>query len=207
MQKNELEEKIISTARDIFIEKGYTETSMSDIAATLNINRPALHYYFRTKEKLFDAIFGEIIRSSVKRIHITLTQDESIERRLSSIIDSYNDYFFEHPDLPLFIFREIQRNSDGLIAEFLESTVHNIFNEVNELYASYIREGRIKDVPFITFLMTFYSLLICPFISRKLILNPRINGNIDFTLLLESWKSNILNQIDSLIGFRKADKK
>ena len=207
MQKNELEEKIISTARDIFIEKGYTETSMSDIAATLNINRPTLHYYFRTKEKLFDAIFGEIIRSSVKRIHITLTQDESIERRLSTIIDSYNDYFFEQPDLPLFFFREIQRNSDGLIAEFLESTVHNIFNEVNEIYASYIREGRIKDVPFITFLMTFYSLLICPFISRKLILNPRINGNIDFTLLLESWKSNILDQIDSLIGFRKADKK
>ena len=206
MQKNELEERIINTARAIFIEKGYTDTSMSDIAARLNINRPTLHYYYRTKEKLFDAVFGEIIRSSVKLIHSTLSGDESIEERISKIIDSYNEYFILHPDLPLFFFREVQRNSDGIIEEILESSVLNLFKEVQQLYNTYIKEGRIRNIPFMVFLMTFYSLLICPFISRKLITNPKVSEITDLRQMLTYWKKHILNQIDSLIGFRKSDK-
>lgn len=46
---NDLERQIIETAQQLFIEKGFAGTSMSDIAATVGINRPTLHYYFRTK--------------------------------------------------------------------------------------------------------------------------------------------------------------
>ena len=45
---NDLERQIIETAQQLFIEKGFAGTSMSDIAATVGINRPTLHYYFRT---------------------------------------------------------------------------------------------------------------------------------------------------------------
>ena len=44
-----LETKIIEVAKQQFIENGFAETSMSDIAAKVGINRPGLHYYFRTK--------------------------------------------------------------------------------------------------------------------------------------------------------------
>ena len=47
-ENNELEHQIIETAKQLFIEKGFAETSMSDIAARVGINRPTLHYYFRT---------------------------------------------------------------------------------------------------------------------------------------------------------------
>ena len=49
-ENNELEYQIIETAKQLFIEKGFVETSMSDIAAKVGINRPTLHYYFRTKD-------------------------------------------------------------------------------------------------------------------------------------------------------------
>ena len=55
--KNDLEERIIRVARSLFIERGFAETSMSDIAATVGINRPVLHYYFRTKSRMFQAVF------------------------------------------------------------------------------------------------------------------------------------------------------
>lgn len=48
----DLEKKIIEAAKELFIENGFAETSMSDIAAKVGINRPALHYYFRTKDKM-----------------------------------------------------------------------------------------------------------------------------------------------------------
>lgn len=53
-----LETKIIEVAKQQFIENGFAETSMSDIAAKVGINRPGLHYYFRTKERMFQAVFG-----------------------------------------------------------------------------------------------------------------------------------------------------
>ena len=55
-EHSDLEQQIIKTAQQLFIEKGFVETSMSDIAATVGINRPTLHYYFRTKDKMFKAV-------------------------------------------------------------------------------------------------------------------------------------------------------
>ena len=56
-----LETKIIEVAKQQFIENGFAETSMSDIAAKVGINRPGLHYNFRTKERMIQAVFGEIV--------------------------------------------------------------------------------------------------------------------------------------------------
>lgn len=41
-ENNELEYQIIETAKQLFIEKGFVETSMSDIAAKVGISRPTL---------------------------------------------------------------------------------------------------------------------------------------------------------------------
>ena len=51
-----MEQKIVSAAKKLFIEKGYEETNMTDIAAEIGINRPTLHYYFRTKDIMFKAV-------------------------------------------------------------------------------------------------------------------------------------------------------
>lgn len=48
-EHSDLEQQIIKTAQQLFIEKGFVETSMSDIAATVGINRPTLHYYLEPK--------------------------------------------------------------------------------------------------------------------------------------------------------------
>ena len=50
---NNIENKIIETAQQLFVKNGFTDTNMSDIAAAVGINRPTLHYYFRTKDKMF----------------------------------------------------------------------------------------------------------------------------------------------------------
>ena len=62
-----LEQKIIDTAREIFIEKGFTDTSMSEIAAKVGMNRPGIHYYFRTKDRMFQAVFGNIVLSFIPK--------------------------------------------------------------------------------------------------------------------------------------------
>ncbi len=51
------EEKIFDAAREVFYKQGYDGARMQEIARKAGINQSMLHYYFRTKEKLFDAVF------------------------------------------------------------------------------------------------------------------------------------------------------
>ncbi len=54
--KDEVRKKIVSAAHNIFHEKGYTNTKMSDIADALGVTKPTIYNYFATKEKLFVAV-------------------------------------------------------------------------------------------------------------------------------------------------------
>ena len=63
-----MEQKIIQAAKETFLKKGYKETNMSDIAAAVGLTRPAMHYYFRTKERLFQTVFGDILESFLPKI-------------------------------------------------------------------------------------------------------------------------------------------
>ena len=109
-EHSDLEQQIIKTAQQLFIEKGFVETSMSDIAATVGINRPTLHYYFRTKDKMFKAVFGSIVMSLMPKIQDIVKQDIPFMERLSMILDEYIELFTSNPCLPRFICGEIQRD-------------------------------------------------------------------------------------------------
>ena len=68
-ENTSMEQRIIQAAKQVFIEKGYAKAGMSDIAVRVGINRSGLHYYFRTKEKMFEA---------VSYTHLTLPTTERV---------------------------------------------------------------------------------------------------------------------------------
>ena len=112
---NDLERQIIETAQQLFIEKGFAGTSMSDIAATVGINRPTLHYYFRTKDKMFKAVFGSIVISLMPKIHDIIKLDIPFVDRMGMVLDEYIELFTKEPYLPKFICGEIQRDVNHLL--------------------------------------------------------------------------------------------
>ena len=122
----DLEKKIIEAAKELFIENGFAETSMSDIAAKVGINRPALHYYFRTKDKMFQAVFGNIILSFIPKIHdIIIQQDKPVSESIGEIVDAYYKVFTENPCLPLFMVREMHRDMNHLSDTIKELRLYN----------------------------------------------------------------------------------
>ena len=54
------EDVIVEAARAVFMQKGFAATRMCDIAQTAGINQALLHYYFRTKDKLFSIVFENL---------------------------------------------------------------------------------------------------------------------------------------------------
>ena len=198
--KGNLEERIIQVARSLFIEKGFAETSMSDIAATVGINRPVLHYYFRTKSRMFQAVFGDIVQSIVPRVFTILTQtDKPLDDRIGEIVDAYYALFLANPRLPMFIVREMNRDADLLIRTAihlqLPEQLRGAFTSLHEE----MERGRLKRVPIRFLFYNFYGMLSIPFLTQDFTHTIFLEKDEDMKEMLAKWKAYIVAQMHHLL--------
>lgn len=195
-----MENKIINTAREVFIEKGFAETSMSEIATRADINRPTLHYYFRTKEKMYQAIFGSIAQTILPKVFDALTnRDESISQRIGCIVDAYYAIFLENPSLPMFILREVNRDPQQLIHTVCE--IHAIDPILQALTSQQeeMNQGQLKQVPLQFVFYNFYSLLLMPFLTYDFSQKVFHCDEANFKTMLMDWRQNIIDQMEHLL--------
>lgn len=197
---NDLERQIIETAQQLFIEKGFAGTSMSDIAATVGINRPTLHYYFRTKDKMFKAVFSSIVMSLMPKIHDIIQLDVSFVDRMGMILDEYIELFTKDPYLPKFICGEIQRDVNHLLEAAKELQFDAALSLVKDTLLKEMEAGKIKKVPLPMVFLTFYSLLTYPFLVRNLITTLFLDNEEDFTSFLQEWKQHIITELTNLLS-------
>ncbi|WP_195662309.1 TetR/AcrR family transcriptional regulator [Bacteroides congonensis] len=197
---NDLERQIIETAQQLFIEKGFAGTSMSDIAATVGINRPTLHYYFRTKDKMFKAVFGSIVISLMPKIHDIIKLDIPFVDRMGMVLDEYIELFTKEPYLPKFICGEIQRDVNHLLEAAKELQFEAALSLVKDTLLAEMEAGKIKKVPLPMVFLTFYSLLTYPFLVRNLITTLFLDNEEDFTSFLQEWKQHIITELTNLLS-------
>lgn len=195
-----MENKIINIAREVFIEKGFTETSMSEIATRADINRPTLHYYFRTKEKMYQAIFGSIAQTILPKVFDALTnRDESISQRIGCIVDAYYAIFLENPSLPMFILREVNRDPQQLIHTVCEiHAIDPILQALTSLQEE-MNQGQLKQVPLQFVFYNFYSLLLMPFLTYDFSQKVFHCDEANFKTMLMDWRQNIIDQMEHLL--------
>ena len=195
-----LETKIIEVAKQQFIENGFAETSMSDIAAKVGINRPGLHYYFRTKERMFQAVFGEIVLFLLPKIQdIVLQKEKTVTERVGGVIDAYFEVFSENPRLPLFVMRESNRDVNHLINTLADLRLERNFLEIARSLQDEMDSGRLKPVPLRLVFFTFYSLLIMPFVMKDLCASLFLEKGESFEEMFARWKPYIVMQMDNLL--------
>lgn len=199
-ESDNMEEKIIKAAKSLFIEKGFAETSMSDIAARVGINRPGLHYYFRTKDKMFQAVFGDIVLSIVPKVFdILIQQKRSIASRIEEVVNAYYSLFMANPRLPMFIIREMNRDMALLIKTATELNVPEKLNVVVDSLQEEMNDGKLKQVPLRFLFYNLYGLLVMPFLTQDMAYSLFLEENESFEDLLDKWKPYIISQLNALL--------
>ncbi len=194
-----VEARIVAAARTMFIERGYADASMSDIAVAAGIKRSTLHYYFRTKDRLFQAIFVDIVRDIFPRIQNILTEDRPFMSRLNSVIDEYMSLFRKNPALPQFIIGEIQRDVRHLMGVLDSLEFEGYISTIRERMLLEIRRGELRRVPLCMILLTLYSQMIFPFMTRDLVVTLMLADGESFDGFLFEWKRRIMRQIGYLV--------
>jgi TetR/AcrR family transcriptional regulator len=79
------EQKILDAARKVFTRQGFAAARMDDIAQEAGINRALLHYYFRSKQKLFDVIFAENMGNFYSSFVSILGSDADLEPKSGAL--------------------------------------------------------------------------------------------------------------------------
>lgn len=197
-ENTSMEQQIIEAAKQVFIEKGYAKAGMSDIAARVGINRSGLHYYFRTKEKMFEAVFADIVLSFIPSIHYIILQDKPISDRISEMVDVYFDVFKKEPCFPVFIAQEIQRDADHMFNTIRNLEIGQYATRIKEALQAEIKNGSIKETSIEFIFYTFYGLVVFPFLSKPLA-EIAFGNTISFEEKLQAWKAHIIRQMEFLL--------
>ena len=197
MENNILEEKIIAVAKEVFIEKGFDGASMSDIAARVGINRPTLHYYYRTKDKMFQAVFLSIIQSFIPKIQDVFVDDNKpFSEKIKIVVDTYLEVAKNNPYMPMFVMREINRNAKDFIKAVKPVYMDKFLNQIAIYLQSAMDKGDIKQVPLKIVFNTFYGLMSFPFLSKDLIF---MKSDKEFNDLIDEWKPYMVDQMIHLL--------
>ncbi|MDR0430071.1 MAG: TetR/AcrR family transcriptional regulator [Tannerellaceae bacterium] len=161
----DMETRIIEAAKIVFVRKGYEATKMGDIAAEVGISRTALHYYFRTKELLFEAIFGQLMGRLLPNIAILMEEASTILEKIPGIIEQYLSAIKQNPLFPIFIINEMNRNPEHLFQTIMKNSnrIQPLLQLKKQVYDE-MENGLLKKRPLIDVASTLLSLVIFPFL-------------------------------------------
>jgi AcrR family transcriptional regulator len=117
------EERILEAAKTVFHRKGFEGARMQEIADEARINKALLHYYFRTKENLFDAVFKAAFTEIFTKLFTTVDSDLPMEEKLKNLIHDYIGFLQKNSYIPGFILTELNQNPEKIIEVFKSAPV------------------------------------------------------------------------------------
>ena len=206
-QERSTEEIIFDAAQKVFIEKGFNGARMEEIAREASINKALLHYYYRTKEKLFKAIFERVFKSFVPNILTFWDSDLPFFTKIERFVETYVNFIMKNPFIPNFIMNELNRNPDN-IAEMLGNATgiiqNDLFGRFSEIIKKEIDAGNIRPIAPEQLMVNILGLCIFPFVARPVIQGIVFKGDKkSYQLFLESRKKDVADFIINSIKIEK----
>jgi len=168
LKKDNTEERILDAAKSVFIRKGMDGARMQEIADEAGINKALLHYYFRTKQKLFETIFKQAFGQIFPDIKTLIHSELPIEKKLGIFIEKYISLLQQNPFLPSFILKEISRDPEFLASVIKKQGVN--IRELFQMLETEIKAGKIRKMDARDLIINILGLSIFPFAAGPLMI-------------------------------------
>lgn len=192
-----MEQAILDAATKLFLEKGFKATSTTEIAKVAGCNQALVHYYYRTKDRLFEAIFEKKMKFFIGSLLDISQENIPFKEKLAKKIEAHFNAILEDPQLPLFLFSEINSNPQRLqqLREKLGELPEKVFVQIKSELDAEIALGNIRPITVYDLLLTIVSLNIMIFIAEPVFKTITRISDEDFTKLRERRKKENVNII------------
>ena len=170
------EQRILDAAHAVFVRRGTAGARMQEIAEEAGVNKALLHYYFRSKNRLAEAVFRRVATALFARAGAIFGSDDDLERKVRRIIALYLDQLSHTPYVPGYVIGELTQHPDrthqllDAIRQFRdEANAPDFIATLARQLRAEARKGNIRAIPVEQFIVNLVSLCIFPFAARPLI--------------------------------------
>jgi len=182
------EEKIFESATEVFMEKGMDGTRMQDIANRAGINKSLLHYYYRTKDHLFNAVFEMIAGKLFEKFAPVFDEKLSLEEKIRFFYREHITFLQKNPRLPSFFLNELNRHPERMKKLFQHIDVNQFWTTLEAQHKEELEKYNItkEDIP--QLMTSIAAMSVFPFAARALISAILENMGLDFDDYIEKRK-------------------
>ena len=205
MNNNEVntEQTILAAAEAEFLEKGYGNTKTVTIAQRAGVSHSMLHYYYRTKEQLFQKVFKEKVQTLAQAFGVIFEQNTDFKETLRLAIVTQFRFVAKNPQLPMFVFREILSNKENRdwAIKTLFPHIFPFLTTLEKMLNIEISKGTVRPITIQNLMLNIIAINISIFVALP-VLRETLNLNSEEMLefvLNERCKSNVQFIFDALM--------
>jgi len=200
-EKN-MEQIILDTAERLFLEKGFAATSTTQIAKVVGCNQALIHYYFRTKENLFNTIFETKFKLLFQRIFdTTKLANLNFNEKIKYIVETHFDILAENAQMPALIISELTHRPEQI--DILKEKLHTLPEKLIALMSAEleteIAAGRVRSCTFFDIMITILSLNLTLFTMLPIAKNLAELDDLKLKFLLAHRRSENVKVVLSYI--------
>ncbi len=192
-----MEIRILACAEKLFLDKGYSQTSMTEIAKEAGCTQALVHYYFRTKENLFSKIFEDkfhlFVECMVSEDDERLPLDRMLEVRISRLFS----LMAANPRLPFMFLSEFVINPDQRknLKDSIVSVCSDATARLDAIIHKEVEAGRIRRTDTMSITLNVFSLVVTFFIFLPFLEELGIVNDSNREQFIENRRAEILNTI------------
>lgn len=201
-KKLDTEDQIFEAASRIFQRKGYAGARMQEIADEAEINKSMLHYYYRSKDKLFQEVFQQEIKRLFPVIFGVLDSDQSLPEKIEDLIDTYYAFLEDNPYLVQFVIHEMHQHADRFKEFLKEESIHPPKSFLIQVQNE-VEQGNMDPVKPQQLMISIIGLILFPFIARTMIETIFAMDESDFLQFLKERKEFLSDFILNAINYKR----
>ena len=192
MELSDTEKKIKEAAQKVFVAKGFSGARMQDIATEAGINKALLHYYFRSKDKLYDEIFLEVFQKNLPKISLIFQAELDLFEKIELFVKEYLTIINANPMVPLFVVNELTKHPEKFMKKVFDTTgggpkVDRFFSQIHDE----VEKGNIRPTDPGSLLINIVSLCAFPYIAKPMFLMVLPIEEAQYSAMLEQRKTEV----------------
>jgi AcrR family transcriptional regulator len=171
---------------------------MQEIADEAGVNKALLHYYFRSKDKLAEAVFRRVALQLMPPMIAILGSDATIEQKVERVVQLELEQLSRSPFLPGYVISELNHNPDRahqLVTAVIGVQPAHVRPQVVGVLRKQIEErvqaGTMRPIAPEQFLVNLLSMCIFPFAAKPMLGVMLGMDDEGFRQFIESRKTEI----------------
>ena len=171
------EQRILEAAHAVFLRRGTAGARMQEIAKEADVNSALLHYYFRRKERLAEAVFQRAAMQLMPAVIRILGSDADLEAKVEQVVDVELQQLQKTPYLPGYILSELTHHPERVRQLFATVTGvtpteigRRVFKVLGAQINARVKAGRMHPIAPEQFAINLLALCVFPFAARPMVM-------------------------------------